>query len=99
MPSTTTVPVTITPDADAYIDEIGKRQTYGRMLEHIPVHYVDAKAVAVTLGHDHEGERPPQVLLEVMRDNPDPQDRANQLWDRWVIAHFPPQDSEHFVVL
>lgn len=99
VPSTTIVPVTVTPEAGAYLDELGKRPTYVRLLQHIPLHYSGVRGITVTLGYDYEGDRPPQVLFEVARGNPDPFDRADQAWARWVIAHFPPQEFEHFVVL
>ncbi|HYV38002.1 MAG TPA: hypothetical protein VE988_20115 [Gemmataceae bacterium] len=91
--------LTVTPEADAYIDEIGMRGTYERMLKHIPEHYQGLQSIAVTLGLDYEEGGPPTVLFEVMRDDPGEYDGADGHWDRWVIENFHPDQFRHFVVL
>ena len=38
------IPVTVRDDVQDFVDKIGERRTYERMLEHIPVHFAGVRA-------------------------------------------------------
>ena len=99
MSSTISVPVKITPEADAFIDEAGKRKTYERLLEQLPRHYSRVRSIAVVLEPASCDGYPAQIIFEVALEDPTPDASEDIKWHEWVIAHFPPEESSHFVVL
>jgi len=94
-----TVPVTIAPDALVFVDRLGQRREFERMIDRAK-HVVPGLAsieVALDEATDH---MPPGVILWTHRDDigidDDPTQRS---WTEWMAATFPPEVCQNFVLL
>lgn len=101
MAATTTIPITVDPEAAARIDELGLRPEFEEMLEKARAIMPDIRAIEVTLEFDpEEVEREPMILITPLRPEPsqdyDPLDRE---WGHWFVRAFSPDVCRHFVLL
>jgi hypothetical protein len=93
------VPVTITPEARAFIDMVGQRQDFELMIDRAK-HVVPAlMAIEVALGEATDGI-PPGVIFWTHRDDTGSDfDRTQQDWIEWMASTFPPEVCQNFVLL
>src|SRR5262249_27252432 len=100
MTPTTTVLLTVTPDAAAYVAELGMQEPFDQMLEHTRQTMAGLRAIRVTLQPPYDLGGGPCVLIEATTDDPrlgdDPSERE---WARWQVGAFSPEVNQHFVLL
>ena len=97
MSTLTNIPVTVRPEVEAFVDEIGERKTYERMLEHIPIHFAAVRSIDVTLELPQNDFDPgPYVQFAVVRGDPGHFREADAKWNQWVLETFSPTEFECF---
>jgi hypothetical protein len=99
MSTTMTIPVTIAPEAAAFVDRMSQRREFELMIER-PKHVVPGlTAIEVALDEGTD-DMPPGVVLwthrDVTRTDDDPTQRS---WLEWMAATFPPEVCQNFVLL
>jgi hypothetical protein len=94
----TNVPLTITPEATAYVAELGLQREFEEMLTHALQTIPKLRELEVELQPAYDDI--PCVLLLAERDDPHPEaDRTADDWGRWKRTTFPPEVGQHFVLL
>jgi hypothetical protein len=100
MAPTTTIPVTVTPEASDYVDELGMRGQFEQMIEHTRRTMAGLRAIHVTLQPPYDLGGGPCVLIEATTDDPHLEyDPSQGEWARWQVGAFPPEVNQHFVLL
>jgi hypothetical protein len=100
MSATTTVPVTITPEAAARVAELGMQKEFDQMLEHTRQVVPGLRAIKVELALPYDTGSEPGITIEAYRSDPwVPNDPTEWNWGRWKIETFPPEVCEHFVMM
>jgi hypothetical protein len=99
MSASTTIPVTITPEAAARAAELGMQAELERILEHTRQVGPGLQAIRVVIRpmydtHEDTGIRIEAVVDETFR----PEGTVWREWEDWFYATFPPQVWEHFEV-
>ena len=98
--STATIPVTISPEAAAYVAEIAMEQPFRQMLEHIQETVCGLHAVSVVLQEPYDLGPDPCVIFDVtMADPKVEKDETESRFERWQIENFPTGVYIHFVML
>jgi hypothetical protein len=98
--STTTIPVTIQPDAAAHVASLGMQSALQTMLDHTLETVPGIRQVQVSLDYDPCEPDDPRVVFHVYRDHPGPDaDRTDWDWGAWCVATFPPEVFQHFSFL
>ena len=99
MSTTMTVPVTIAPEARAFIDAVGQRQDFELMIDRTKHVVPGLMAIDVALGEATD-EIPAAVILWTHRDDTgSDNDTTQQNWIEWMAATFPPEVCQNFVLL
>ena len=99
MSTTMTVPVTIAPEAWAFIDHVGQREQFDLMLERAKRVVPDLMAIEVELGEATD-EIPAAVVFWTHRGDTGPDNDATQQdWIAWMAATFPAEVCQNFVLL
>jgi hypothetical protein len=99
MSTTMTVPVTIAPEACAFIDHVGQREQFDLMLERAKRVVPDLMAIEVELGEATD-EIPASVVFWTLRSDTGPDNDATQQdWIEWMAATFPAEVCQNFVLL
>ncbi|HEX8202999.1 MAG TPA: hypothetical protein VF590_21160 [Isosphaeraceae bacterium] len=99
MAAATTIPLTISPEADAFITEVGQRREFEAMLEHARQVVPGLRAFEVEL-HDFPETGPPGVVIWAHRDDPGPgDDPTHWNWRRWKGETFSPEVCLNFALL
>jgi len=99
MSSTMTIPVTIAPEAGAFVDRLGQRQEFELMIDRAKHVVPGLTAIEVALD-DATDEMPPGVVLWTHRDDIGSEnDPTQRSWIDWMAATFPPEVCESFVLL
>ena len=99
MSTTMTVPVTIAPEAWAFIDHVGQREQFDLMLERAKLAVPDLVAIEVELGEATD-EIPAAVVFWTHRGDTGPDNDATQQdWIEWMAATFPAGVCQNFVLL
>jgi hypothetical protein len=96
----TAVPVTVTPEAEAYVAELGMQGPYRQMLDRILQTVPGLHSVEVILQEPYDLGGGPSVIFHATRDNPHLEyDPTESQFERWQIDTFPPEVFTHFVLL
>jgi hypothetical protein len=99
MSTALTVPVTIAPEALAFVDRLGQRHEFELMIDRAKHVVPGLAAIEVALDVATE-DIPPGVILWTHRDDVgtdnDPTQRS---WMEWMAATFPPEVCQNFVLL
>ncbi len=99
MSTTMAVPVTISPDACAFVERLGQRQEFERMIDRAK-HVVPGLASIEVALDEASDDMPPGVILWTHRDDVGSDDDPTQRsWSEWMAATFPPEVCENFVLL
>jgi hypothetical protein len=94
------IPVTVSAEAQARINELGLQREFEQMVEHTLRTVPRLSRVSVELGHDYEEpQQPPRVILNAHRPVPDELDRVDWDWGRWLSTTYPPEVFIHFTML
>ena len=99
MSAAMTVPVTIAPDALAFVARLGQRREFERMIDRAKHVVPGLASIEIALDEATE-DMPPGVILRTHRDdigtNDDPTQRS---CIEWMAATFPPEVCANFVML
>ena len=99
MATTMTVPVTIAPEARAFIDMAGQRDEFELMIDTARRVVPALTAIEVELGEATD-EIPAAVVFWTHRDDTGPDiDPTQQSWIEWMAATFPAEVCQNFVLL
>lgn len=99
MATTTAIPITVTPEAAAFIAAAGQQREFEAMLEHTQQVVPGLRSIEVKLDETPE-TGPPGVVLWAHRDDPGPgDDAAERRWWGWQIETFPPEVCQNFILL
>jgi hypothetical protein len=100
MTAPATLPVTITPEAAARIDELGIRPEVKQMIEHTRQTVPALKRIEVVLEDPYETWDQPYLTINATRgDEPRADDRTRQEWGVWQVNTFPPDVCTHITML
>jgi hypothetical protein len=101
MTPSTTVPLTITPDATAYIEQLGTRAEFEQMIDYIRQHVSGLRSLEVEIQPPYDTGNEDQVIIHALRDAAvaDPNDPTKWEWHRWVIATFPTDVYLHYTLM
>ena len=99
MSTTTTVAVTISPEARSFVDRIGQREEFEKMIDRARHIVPGLRSIEVALDEATE-EMPPGVVLWTHREDVGPgNDPTHQNWIDWMAASFPPNVCLTFTLL
>lgn len=99
MQATTTIPVTIEPEAAAFIEEVGQRVEFEAILEHAQQTIPSLRELVVKL-HDYPETGPPSILIDAYREPlPTGFDGADTTFSRWKIQTFSPEVCVNFTLI
>jgi hypothetical protein len=99
MSTTAMVPVTITPEARAFIDRLGQREEFETMIDRARQVVPGLRSIEVVLDEATE-EMPPGLVLWTHRDDIGPgNDPTHRNWIDWMAATFPPDACQKFTLL
>ena len=89
MATTATVPVLITPEAQARVDELGMQGELTAMLEHTRQTVRGLVSIDVERYDDPEGADEPRVVVTAWRYDPDwINDSTRAQWRDWFVRTF-----------
>jgi hypothetical protein len=95
-----TVPLTITPEAQARVEELGMQRELDRMIEHTRQTVPGLRAITVVLEPCYDTRDEPGLTIEAAVDDcPLEYDRTDSDWGAWKVDTFPPEVCEHFVMM
>jgi hypothetical protein len=99
MSTVMTVPVTIAPEALAFIDRLRLRQEFELMIDKAKNFVPGLSSIEVALDEATE-DMPPGVILWTHRDDVGTDDDPTQRsWIEWMAATFPAEVCQNFVLL
>jgi hypothetical protein len=97
--TTAMVPVTISPEAQAFIDRLGQREEFEAMIDQARHVVPDLRSIEVVLDLATE-EIEAGVVLWTHRDDIGPgNDPTHRNWIDWMAATFPPAVCQNFTLL
>jgi hypothetical protein len=99
MSTTAIVPVTITPEARAFIDRHGQREPFEAMIDRSRRVVPGLRSIEVVLDEATE-EMAAGAVLWTHRDDIGPEnDSTHRDWIDWTAATFPPEVCQNFTLL
>ncbi len=99
MSTAMTVPVTSASEALAFIDRLGQRQEFERMIDRAK-HVVPGLAAIEAVLVEATDDVPAGVILWTHPDDIGPDnDPTRRSWMDWMAATFPPEVCQNFVLL
>ena len=98
------VPIHVSPEAEAHVEELGLGRELDLMLEHTRGAVSGVRSVSVRLSDTPEGGDPTVLILAAIKDpGPDgarmADERPELRWDEWVIDNFSPDVHRHFCMM
>jgi hypothetical protein len=98
--TTTTVPVTVLPEAATRVTELGMQAELERMLEHTRHTVPGLRAIEVQLALPYDTGEETTIIIEATRDHPHlTNDPTDMDWAAWKRESFPPKVWEHFLLM
>jgi hypothetical protein len=99
MTTTTTIPVSITPEATARIATLGMQREFDEMLEHTRRTIDHLHAIDVGLEEKPDDEDDPTIVITPLRvGSISADDRADWNWMEWFVRTYPPEVIRHFTI-
>jgi hypothetical protein len=99
MSTTATVPVTISPEAQAFIDRLGRREPFEAMIDRARQVVPGLRSIEVMLDQATE-DMAAGVVLWMHRDDVGLEDDSTHRdWIDWTAATFPPEVCQNFTLL
>ena len=101
MNTTTTIPVTISPEAEQLAAELGMRSEMDLMIEHIGTSIPGVLELEVFLQPPYDAGGGDQIILYAKCDLARIEQSGWSSWDYrdWKIETFPPEVCQHFTLL
>lgn len=93
------VPVTITPEAEARIAELGFQRELEQMIAHLHAIVPELAAIEVVRELPYDTEREPVSITAYSDRAFTTGDNTSARLTDWVLETFPPQVLEHVVIL
>ncbi len=98
--STTTIPVTVTPEAAERVAELGMQAELECMLEHTRQTVPGLRSIEVRLALPYDTGDVPTIIIEAAKCFPARADEPTQTeWDDWQMNTFPPDVYRHFLLM
>jgi hypothetical protein len=97
MATPATVPVEVTPDASARIEELGMWKEFEAMIEHTKQMVSDLDAIIVTRFEDPDDPEESRLTIQARQHGPASADIS--IWDHWgswFVATFSPDVRRYF---
>jgi len=97
MAAPATIPVEVTPEAAARIEELGMSKEFQAMIEHTKQSIVDLQSIRVTRFDDLDDPGESRVSIQARQHGPESEDLST--WDRWgswFVESFPPDVRRYF---
>jgi len=95
----TMVPVTISPEARAFIDRNGQGAEFDTIIDRARQVVPGLRSIEVVFDEATE-EIPPGVVLWTHRDDIGPRDDpTHRIWIDWMVATFPPEVCQNSTLL
>jgi hypothetical protein len=96
---TTTIPVTVAPEAEAFLDERGVRPVFERLIEHACRTIPDLQAVEATFHPDVDGSCDDFIALHARSGIPE-HDRGAvaDAWMDWLYGAVAADVARHFIL-
>jgi hypothetical protein len=96
MKPSATVRVTVTPEADARIAQLGLKAEADRMIDYARTHLPEVERIEVILYDRYELGDEPGLAIEAHSRRPfDPAEHISWEVGRWQVTNFPPEVLEH----
>lgn len=96
----TTVPVTIEPDAAEQIDKLGLRREFEQMLEHVLRTIPNLQKVQVTFPPSYEDERDETIVIDAFGPwSVDDLLQISRDHFHWVFANYSPEVFRYFLLM
>ncbi len=99
MTTNTTIPVNVSAEAAAHLDQLGLRAAFNALVEKAKELLPGLRLIDVTLDYAPWMSDEPAVLLDFHRPHPGGDDGANDQFIQWTIAAIPPEQGRHFAWL
>ena len=93
-----TVPVTITPDAAARVAELGMQAELEQMIEHTRQIVPGLQSLEVVLVERYDLGGEPGITIRALTTL-FPPERVEDQWGSWQVRAFPGRVCEHFAML
>jgi hypothetical protein len=98
--ATTTVPVTVEPEAAARVAELGMQAELERMLEHTRQTVPGLRAIEVQLALPYDTGDETSIIIQATMEDPHLEDDPTDTeWDKWQVRTFPPDVCRYFVLI
>jgi len=98
--STTTVSVTVTPEAAARVAELGMQGELERMLEHTRQGVPGLRSIEVRLALPYDTGDETSIIIEATMDDPHFEyDPTEDELGSWKVDTFPPDVCRYFVIM
>jgi hypothetical protein len=99
MSTTMAVPVTIAPDARAFVDRLGQRQELELMIDWAKHVVPGLSSIEVALDEATDDIPPGVILWTHLHDIDTDDDPTQRSWMDWMSATFQPEVCQNFVLL
>jgi hypothetical protein len=100
MPSSTSVPVTVTPEAAARVAELGMQAALEQMIEHTRQVVAGLQRIEVVLDPPYDtGDEPYLTIWAVTSEPYRDEDTTEWDWGSWKVQTFPPDVYRHIALL
>src|SRR4051812_44835886 len=100
MATTNTVPVTVTPEAKAWVAKLGMQRELEQMVEHTIQTVSGLRSIEVTVTEAPWFKDEPTVVIHAHRPHPGGEDDSTDRdWGQWLVNTYPPEICTHFVLM
>ena len=97
MSTTTSIPVTVTPEAAAYVAELGLQKEFEQMLEHARLTIPGLLSLRADYNTGYNVD-PPYIDIQATVSDYEAAQEADDAWGLWHITAFPPQVGLNFAL-
>jgi hypothetical protein len=98
--STTSIPMTVTPEAAERVAELGMQAELERMLEHTRQTVPGLRSVEVQLALPYDTGDETSIIIRATMDDPHGEyDPTDSEWGAWKVSTFPPDVCRYFVMM
>jgi hypothetical protein len=99
MSASTTIPVTVTPEAADRVAELGMQAELERMIEHARQTLPGLHRLDVILEPPYDTGPTPYLTVKAQVERNADYRRTKTAWEDWFIVQFPPEVREHITLM